>query len=86
MIRTAAAVLVSASLLSLATSAVAQEGSKRKARDPNEVVCKKESVLGSNLQTRKVCMTRSQWADQRMIDRQNVERSQTNTCQRQAGC
>jgi hypothetical protein len=87
MIRTVAAAITAVSLLSLvATSATAQDDSKRKARDPNEVVCKKEEVLGSRLQTRKVCMTRAEWAEQRQLDRQNVERSQTNTCQRQAGC
>ncbi len=87
MIRTAAAAIVAASLVSLvATSAAAQEDGKRKGRDLNEVVCKKEEVLGSRLQSRKVCMTRAQWAEQRQLDRQNVERSQTNTCQRQAGC
>lgn len=84
MIRIAVA---AASLLALvATSASAQEGAKPKTRNPNEVVCKKEEVLGSRLQTRKVCLTRAQWAEQRLIDRGNVERSQTNTCQRQAGC
>lgn len=59
---------------------------KRKQADPNETICKSEEVLGSRLQSRKVCMTRAQWAEQRQIDRQNVERSQTSACQRQAGC
>jgi len=86
MAKSAAAAIVAASLLSLvATAATAQDG-KRKARDPNEVICKKEEVLGSRLQSRKVCMTRAEWSEQRSLDRQNVERSQTNTCQRQAGC
>lgn len=87
MIRTAAAAIVAASLVSLTVApAAAQEGAKAKKRDPNEIVCKKEEVLGSRLQTRKVCMSRAEWAEQRALDRQNVERSQTNTCQRQAGC
>ena len=86
MIRTAPAAIAAASLLSLvATSATAQQA-KPKTRDMNEVVCKKEDVLGSRLQTRKVCMTRAEWAEQRQLDRQNVERSQTSSCQRQAGC
>ncbi len=83
----AGAAVIAASLLAFAaTAATDQEGAKKKARDPNEMVCKKEEVLGSRLQTRKVCMTRAEWAEQRHLDRQNVERSQTNTCQRQAGC
>ena len=87
MIRTAAAAIVAASLVSLSVApATAQDGSKPKKRDPNEIVCKKEEVLGSRLQTRKVCMSRAEWAEQRALDRQNVERSQTSSCQRQAGC
>ncbi|WP_404336599.1 hypothetical protein AB2M62_19755 [Sphingomonas sp. MMS12-HWE2-04] len=87
MLRIASAAVLTASLFSIAAaSASVQEAPKRKGSDPNEVVCKKEAVLGSRLQTRKVCMTRSEWAGQRQADRENVERSQTNTCQRQAGC
>lgn len=86
MVRTAAAAIVAASLLSLAATSASAQDKAKKAHDPNEVVCKREEVLGSRLQSRKVCMTRAQWAEQRQLDRQNVERSQTNTCQRQAGC
>lgn len=50
----------------------------RKTPDPNEVVCEKQQVLGSRLQTRRVCMTRAQWADLRLQDRQEIERAQTN--------
>ena len=84
MIRTATAAIIAVSLISV--TATAQETPKHKDLDPNEVVCKKEDVLGSRLQSRKICRTRAEWAEQRQLDRQNVERSQTNTCQRQAGC
>lgn len=50
---------------------------KKKGLDPNEVVCRKEDVLGSRLQTRKVCMTRSEWAEARRETRGVVERAQT---------
>ncbi|NIJ39630.1 hypothetical protein FHR22_004382 [Sphingopyxis panaciterrae] len=54
----------------------------KKGTDPNEVVCRKEEVLGSRLQTRRVCMTRSEWADARndtrgVIERAQVQRAQT---------
>lgn len=49
---------------------------KKKGLDPNEVVCRKEEVLGSRLQTRKVCMTRSEWAEARRETRGVVERAQ----------
>jgi predicted secreted protein len=45
--------------------------------DPNEVVCEKQEVIGSRLAVRRVCMTRSQWAERRMEDRQATEKIQT---------
>jgi hypothetical protein len=57
-----------------------QEQSKKKARDPNETVCEQEDVLGSRLATRRVCMTRAQWAEKRRDDRALVDRSQTQLC------
>ena len=45
--------------------------------DPNEVVCEKQEVVGSRLATKRVCMTRSQWADQKGQDRQEIDRVQT---------
>src|SRR5262249_11419037 len=48
-----------------------------KALDPNEVVCEKQEVIGSRLASKRVCMTRSQWADMKAQDRQETERVQT---------
>ena len=45
--------------------------------DPNEVVCEKQEIVGSRLATKRVCMTRSQWADQQGQDRQEIDRVQT---------
>lgn len=44
--------------------------------DPNEIVCERQEVLGSRLAKKKVCMTRAQWADQKLQDRQDLERAQ----------
>ncbi len=49
---------------------------KPKVRDPNEVVCRKEEVLGSRLETRRVCMTRSEWAEANRVNRAEIERAQ----------
>lgn len=49
---------------------------KRKARDPNEQVCKTEEILGSRLATRRVCMSRAEWAERQREDRERVERTQ----------
>lgn len=65
---------------SYARPADQQEQSKKKARDPNETVCETEEVLGSRLATRRVCMTRAQWAEKRRDDRALVDRSQTQLC------
>jgi hypothetical protein len=45
--------------------------------DPNEIICEKQSVVGSRLAHRKVCLTRAQWDDTRRQDRQEVEKAQT---------
>ena len=47
------------------------------AKDPNKVICEKQEVVGSRLATRRVCMTRSQWADLRNQDRQQLDKVQT---------
>ena len=48
----------------------------QKAPDPNEVICEKQEVIGSRLQSRRICRTRAQWADVRLQDRQEVEKAQ----------
>ena len=47
------------------------------AQDPNEIVCETVPVIGSRLQTDRVCMSRAKWAERRRLDRQEVERVQT---------
>ena len=69
-----------------ALPAMAQEAAPPKpAPDPNKVICEKEEVLGSRLATRRVCMTRAQWAERKREDRSTVERSQTQQCVTQGG-
>ncbi len=62
-----------------AVSATAQQGTEpgKKARDPNEIVCEKSPVLGSRLATKKICMTRAEWAERRLQDRQDIDHAQT---------
>jgi invasion protein IalB len=70
-------------MVSVALPAVAQNSAApttKKKPDPNEVVCEKQSVLGSRLATKKVCLTRSQWAEQRQSNHDLVARSQTSGC------
>ena len=44
--------------------------------DLNEVVCERQESTGSRIASKRVCMTRSQWADRRLQDRQELERVQ----------
>lgn len=53
----------------------------KKTLDPNEIVCEKQTVPGSRLATKRVCMTRAQWADLKSQDRQEIEKAQV-----QRGC
>ena len=46
------------------------------ANDPNELVCQKQEITGSRLGAKRICMTRSEWADRRLQDRQELERVQ----------
>jgi predicted secreted protein len=46
------------------------------ARDLNKIICEKQEVIGSRLATRRVCMTRAEWADRKLQDRQEIERVQ----------
>lgn len=41
-----------------------------------EVVCQKVEVPGSRVATKRVCMTRLQWQEQRTQDRQDIEHVQ----------
>ena len=47
-----------------------------KAQNPNEMICEKQDATGSRLAKRRVCMTRSQWADIKLQDRQEIEKVQ----------
>jgi len=53
--------------------------------DPNEMVCQAVVRTESRLARARVCMTRAQWAEQRRLTRQNVERSQSQPGIRPSG-
>lgn len=58
------------------TAAASAGDGKQKLRDPNEVVCRNMEVLGSRLAKRRVCMTRSEWAEANRNERGALERAQ----------
>ena len=58
--------------------AFAQAPAPASKTDPSqEVVCEKQEVIGSRLQTKRVCRTRAEWAEAKREDRQYLERIQT---------
>jgi len=57
-----------------AAPAPAQPAAQPAARP--QLICEKQEALGSRLAKRKVCKTREQWAQDRMDDRQLIEKVQ----------
>ena len=47
------------------------------ALDPNQIICRSQSVVGSRLTRARVCVTRQQWLEQRQQDRLLAEQAQT---------
>ena len=73
----AAGLLASAPAAAQTAAAAAPAATDQKAADnPNEVVCERQTITGSRLGSRRVCMTRAQWADLRLQDRQETEKVQ----------
>lgn len=82
MIKSPTSLVGAAFIAVIASPAFAQShaGGKGKAPDPSEMVCEKITMLGSRVATKRVCMTRAQWADRRRTDRQEIERAQVSAC------
>lgn len=58
------------------TAAASATPTKAAKADKNEMVCKREPVLGSRMKER-VCMTQADWDQRKADSRADVERSQT---------
>jgi hypothetical protein len=55
--------------------------------NPTERVCEKVGVIGSRLDTKRVCMTRAEWAQRKRADQDEVERAQMQRgCKYESGC
>jgi hypothetical protein len=79
-IELARATLVAMSAVFLATPAIAQKAPKNPANDADKKICEKITVLGSRLAFKQVCMTRDQWAERRLDDRQAIDAAQRSPC------
>lgn len=58
------------------TQAAAQPGAV-KGPEQTEVVCEKVAQIGTRLVSNRVCMTRAQWAEQKRLMREEIEKVQT---------
>jgi invasion protein IalB len=77
LITTAAALLIGSGAAYAQNTQPAQQQAAKPAKDPNEVVCEKQEVLGSRLNFEKVCKTRAEWAEERRQNRMAVDKTQT---------
>lgn len=65
-----------AAMVSAVPALAETKDASAKAKDPNQVVCEKIEVLGSRVATKKVCMTRSEWAEKKRLERMELDRAQ----------
>lgn len=49
---------------------------KSDASDPNKVICRRIEVIGSRLDSKRVCRTRAEWDAEQAANRQDLDRSQ----------
>lgn len=50
----------------------------KKANDPQKRICKRSNDISSRLPRGKVCMTRQQQEERRLLDRESIERGQAS--------
>lgn len=53
-----------------------QQQTAKPAKDPNEVICERQEEIGTRLASQRICKTRAQWAEERRLTRQDVEKAQ----------
>ena len=73
--------VIAAGAALVATAAIAQPpatptSQASRSSDPNKIVCVNQRVVGSRLNTQRVCRTRAEWEDHRADARREVEESQ----------
>lgn len=62
----------------LATGAVARERKPGAATDPDKIICRSEENTGSRLAKTKRCMSARDWAAEKAVNQQDIERVQAN--------
>ena len=73
-------ILVLAGTAMAVASTASAADSPKASKDPNEMVCERQTVVGSRLATRKVCATRAEWAERRRLDKEAIDQGQRSAC------
>ncbi len=68
-------VVLAMTMAMLAVAEPATAPADKAAKDPNEIVCKREKVSGSNLKQR-VCMPAREWEERRQQDKEMIDDAQ----------
>lgn len=79
-------IFLALSLLAGAQSASLAAEPPANTDDKDPIVCQRIEETGSRLSSKKVCMRKSQWAEQRNEDRMLIDRSQMVGCKQGTGC
>ena len=74
------ALLAATGCVLLAAPLLADQTPSKPAKDPNERICENQTIVGSRLATRRVCATRSEWAEKRRLDKESVDQGQRSAC------
>ena len=61
-----------------ATASVARDRKAEATADPDKIICKSEQNTGSRLARTKRCMSARDWAAEKAINQQDIERVQAN--------
>ena len=77
MLRRATFILALATMAMGGAQLASAKDDEKKVEDPNEVICEKQRVLGTRVAIRKVCGTRAEWEEKRRLDKEAIDKAQT---------
>lgn len=60
----------------LAAAGQAAAAPRHGAKDPDDIICRELPLSGSRLDSRRVCMTRRDWDEQRREARETIDKAQ----------
>jgi len=75
--------LAALSLLFLPGAALAADDDAERtasASEPDRLVCRNITQIGSRLNRRRICLTQAQWDEQQRVNRADMENRQTRNC------